>query len=760
MEEQINNVHNEFNHRKEVENKVNSSVSWIYIKPIRFMSSLLNKFFNNIEYVKTFVSTSIRLNGGIIITIKKSLRILMMGGIRAGIIQFKILSHYAKNSIVRNDEENHAKAAQIIFVSGESHTPGHNYRVINYLEAFKDIGVTASWFRPDSLMENLFVLDNAKLLIIWRTRFGNPFETIEAYARKKKLVIIYDIDDYMFDSDIAEPEIIDSIRSMHQNKKEVKLNFSLMRTAIKHSDFCTCPTMELAKALNRLEKEAFVLPNGYSQRVFELSIKLFKERNKSDNLIRIGYAGGTLTHQKDFAVALPAILLIFKEFPQTILTIFGETVSLHEFPDLKEFQDRIEIRKMVPLDILQEEISRFDINITPLVINQYCNAKSELKFFEAAILRIPTIASPTPPFIDTITNGVSGFLAYSTDDWYNYLKTLITDIDCRTRIGKNSFTFALWHFGPEQRLQILFSFLSEISIDSELQIEQASLRKQALIIQKKIKENFDIKLYSYPVVVDYDILVEYHTCNVSKAGIIVPMFNIEQFILLTLDSVKSQTLSDLDLVIIDDCSKDNSLNIALNWINENFQRFNNCAVIKNKRNSSLSAARNSGFDYIQTQFVLPLHSDIEILPEYLDKCLNVIHKSGAAIVLPQIQLFADSKELIYENFENKLIDSKILEYIQLTKENFIEGVALISKACWAKVGGYDTSLQFGFEDYDIWLRFVEHGLFAINIPEILARYRVNKHNIHKTGHVINLNEQCHEIITRHPWLNRIQIVMS
>ena len=80
-----------------------------------------------------------------------------------------------------------------------------------------------------------------------------------------------------------------------------------------------------------------------------------------------------------------------------------------EFPVLAACMHQIEWRDMVPLDRLPNEIARFDINLIPLEIgNPFCEAKSELKFFEAALVEVCTIASRTGPMQRTISTGRLG----------------------------------------------------------------------------------------------------------------------------------------------------------------------------------------------------------------------------------------------------------------------------------------------------------------------------------------------------------------
>jgi glycosyltransferase involved in cell wall biosynthesis len=68
----------------------------------------------------------------------------------------------------------------------------------------------------------------------------------------------------------------------------------------------------------------------------------------------------------------------------------------------------------------------------------FCNAKSELKYFEQALVGVPVIASPTAPYRECITHGVNGMLAEDTEEWLAAWKQLIEDIDFRNMIARNA----------------------------------------------------------------------------------------------------------------------------------------------------------------------------------------------------------------------------------------------------------------------------------------------------------------------------------
>ena len=95
---------------------------------------------------------------------------------------------------------------------------------------------------------------------------------------------------------------------------------------------------------------------------------------------------------------------------------------------------------------LQWSIGECEVNIAPLQDNQFSNCKSELKYFEAAVVGTVTVATPTESFASAIEDGVDGYLAKSFE-WDEKLESVITKYDslaelsirarerCRDRYG-------------------------------------------------------------------------------------------------------------------------------------------------------------------------------------------------------------------------------------------------------------------------------------------------------------------------------------
>jgi len=250
---------------------------------------------------------------------------------------------------------------------------------------------------------------------------------------------------------------VDGIRSQNLTEEQAQDWFALMRRTAQESDACICPTAELAARLRDLGSPTYVLPNGFDDETFVRSRLAARLRRASlhDGLCRIGYATGSLTHQRDFAVVADALANELRANSGVCLVLYRHALDLDEFPAFDDLRSQVEWRDVVALEDLPFELSRFDVNLAPVEVgNPFCEAKSALKFFEAALVDVPTIASPTEPFRSVIVDGVNGFLAGDMTSWQRHLSELVSDSELRRSIAREARLSVTWDFGPERRLQM------------------------------------------------------------------------------------------------------------------------------------------------------------------------------------------------------------------------------------------------------------------------------------------------------------------
>jgi cellulose synthase/poly-beta-1,6-N-acetylglucosamine synthase-like glycosyltransferase len=90
----------------------------------------------------------------------------------------------------------------------------------------------------------------------------------------------------------------------------------------------------------------------------------------------------------------------------------------------------------------------------------------------------------------------------------------------------------------------------------------------------------------------HEVIFAVDHLRTAQVTVVVPLDNYAEFINEALASVAAQTLHEIDLVVIDDCSTDDSLEIALSWARSNVNRFNRISVLRNHANSGLGLTRN------------------------------------------------------------------------------------------------------------------------------------------------------------------------
>jgi glycosyltransferase involved in cell wall biosynthesis len=627
-----------------------------------------------------------------------------------------------------------------LFISGEDHTPGHVYRVERYVETARRLGFDARWMNAAPVGPE--DLQGVRVVVLWREPYSAHIEGIIQVTHEQGGVVVFDVDDLMFRPEMAVIEIIDGIRSQKFSELDTQAFFTKIGRSLRACDLVSCPTHELAHHARRMGRPAYVLPNGFDDGAHATARRMRREwGNFSDDLLRIGYAGGSRTHQRDFAVAGPAIAHVLREIPNARLTIFRDPSSgeglvlMDEFPEFKDLEDRIEWRDMVKLPELPGELARFAVNIAPLEHgNPFCEAKSELKYFEAALAGVPTIASPSGPFQRAIIPGVTGLIAQTEEEWYEGLTNLLRDPALRSHMAQAAYHDSLANFGPEARDRAFAHMLAEMegggagAAAFERDLFRAGLPRQAP-----------------PTVPPSDVLFSRDRLADADLTVIVPVFNYADYVTEALASVAAQTVEKIDLVVVDDHSPDDSAQMVIAWATEHEARFNRIVVLRHRANAGLGFARNSGFAHAETPFVLPLDADNRLRPNAGEVLLRHIGESGAAFAYPAIQEFGDS---------DKIFGTEPYSVLRLQRGNYIDAMALVRKFAWAAAGGYDH-VQYGWEDFDLWCRMAERGLFGVNVPDVLADYRVHKNSMLHTMTEIrdHKNDLVADLKRRHPWLD-------
>lgn len=192
-------------------------------------------------------------------------------------------------------------------------------------------------------------------------------------------------------------------------------------------------------------------------------------------------------------------------------------------------------------------------------------------------------------------------------------------------------------------------------------------------------------------------------------------YNYADFIGDCLDTILQQTHDNIEIVIIDDCSNDHSLEVICEWLTAYQSQFYSLLLIQNKRNQGLAFSRNMAIYYAISNFIFILDSDNQLYPPTLEKTLTMLTAGNLPAVYTQIEEFGDRQGIG---------NADIWDIQKMKKNNYIDAMSLIRKDVWQSVGGF-SHIENGWEDYDFWLKFIEHGFAPGYLPQILCRYRVH-----------------------------------
>jgi len=226
-------------------------------------------------------------------------------------------------------------------------------------------------------------------------------------------------------------------------------------------------------------------------------------------------------------------------------------------------------------------------------------------------------------------------------------------------------------------------------------------------------------------------------------SVIVTLYNYAEYVEECLDSIAGQTQTEIELVVVDDFSSDAGLTVVDRWLDRNERSFAAYRVVAHTENMGLSYARNTAFEHASAERVFVMDADNALYPRAVERCMQAMDESGAVGAYTQLEFFGDRPGIGEADFWSKE---------RFKPMNYVDAMALVSKAAWRQVGGYTQLIANGWEDYDFWCKFIERDLFCAFIPEVLCRYRTHAASMSMTETNPNAPALILHMSIRHPWL--------
>lgn len=193
-------------------------------------------------------------------------------------------------------------------------------------------------------------------------------------------------------------------------------------------------------------------------------------------------------------------------------------------------------------------------------------------------------------------------------------------------------------------------------------------------------------------------------------SIIVPIYQAEAFLEETLESIAQTRYAPLEVILMDDGSRDGSMAIAQRWA-EKDERFN----AYHQENGGVSVARNHAIRLSHGTYILPVDADNKIDPTYVEKAVKVLEARPEVKGVGCRAMFFGEKEgeWVVPRYTPKL----------LARKNMIDACAMYRREDYDRTDGYMEGLQVR-EDWDFWLSMLEDGGEFVRLDEVLLYYRV------------------------------------
>lgn len=200
----------------------------------------------------------------------------------------------------------------------------------------------------------------------------------------------------------------------------------------------------------------------------------------------------------------------------------------------------------------------------------------------------------------------------------------------------------------------------------------------------------------------------------TLVSVVVPYFNLGQYLPKTLQSIASLTYPDLEIIIVDDGSDDvNSIEVL-----NSLPHQSNLRILRTS-NQGLAKARNYGVEQAKGEFVLLLDADDQVEPEFVNKSLEVFRRyANVGWVYSWVRYFDEGKGFFI---------TWNSEFPFLLVHNMLIPICLVRRSLYLNYGYNKSQMKYGMEDYEGWITMMENGWGGVSIPEVLANYRV-RHN--------------------------------
>lgn len=213
-------------------------------------------------------------------------------------------------------------------------------------------------------------------------------------------------------------------------------------------------------------------------------------------------------------------------------------------------------------------------------------------------------------------------------------------------------------------------------------------------------------------------------------SVLIPSHNYGRFLPQTVESVIAQDYGPIEIIIVDDGSKDGSAELAERLLSET-QRFQNTKVVKLDQNRGKLGAINVGMEHVQGDYIIILDADDLLDNDYASSCISTLTKTRleddrVAFVYTDCHLVSEAGEELDRGRSTAFKPELIKQY------SFIPEPAVVLTHVLREAGPFDETIRRGTKHHK-WQRIINNGWWGRHIAEPMFSYRMHGDNLSGIG---------------------------
>lgn len=310
-----------------------------------------------------------------------------------------------------------------------------HYRVTERAAQLRLLGWEVHSCAWNNYEKSLQILQLASCVLFYRVPMMAHVPALYAEARRLGLPVLFDIDDLIFDRQQYAAYLTAASLDKSQSHSILK-GATLYHAAMEAADVLITSTRTLgAYAAHAVQnRRGFVVHNSISD-ALRATARNLPAKITRDDTVRVFYGSGSETHDADFALIGQALCQAMEQNTRLHLYVHG---YLQLPPAFESCAERVHHIAFLDKDTYYRIIAEYDIALMPLTPEVFNDAKSNIKYQEASLFGIPSIASPAAEFLEAITDGVDGFIARTPEQWRDSILRLASDPALRAAMGEKA----------------------------------------------------------------------------------------------------------------------------------------------------------------------------------------------------------------------------------------------------------------------------------------------------------------------------------